>query len=226
MTTRDHGLFIALEGGEGAGKTTQWNLLGDRFLTHEVTHLMTREPGGTPVGASIRGILLDPNSTLAPRTEALLFAADRAEHVASVIDPALAAGSVVVTDRYLASTIAYQSAARGLNPDEVAHLSHWGTNTLLPDLTILLDLPVEVGMSRVDARNAGTDRMEQAGQVFHQKVREGFLAWAEQAPRGTVHIVDATATPERIADQVWDLVWQHTLTWFQRGKLTNPKASV
>jgi len=189
------GLFVALEGGEGAGKSTQVDLL-QRWLTglgREV--VVTREPGGTPLGRRLRELLLDPSTgALAARTEALLYAADRAEHVQDVIRPALRAGAVVLTDRYIDSSIAYQGAGRSLDPADIAKLSAWATEDLLPDLTVVLDIDPQVGLRRFDAP---LDRLEAEPLSFHVAVRDGFLALAEQhAVRYLV--VDATQDPDLI----------------------------
>ena len=189
------GLFVALEGGEGAGKSTQVDLL-QRWLTglgREV--VVTREPGGTPLGRRLRELLLDPSTgALAARTEALLYAADRAEHVQDVIRPALRAGAVVLTDRYIDSSIAYQGAGRSLDPADIAKLSAWATEDLLPDLTVVLDIDPQVGLRRFDAP---LDRLEAEPLSFHVAVRNGFLALAEQhAVRYLV--VDATQDPDLI----------------------------
>ena len=189
------GLFVALEGGEGAGKSTQVDLL-QRWLTglgREV--VVTREPGGTPLGLRLRKLLLDPSTgALAARTEALLYAADRAEHVHDVIRPALRAGAVVLTDRYIDSSIAYQGAGRSLDPADIAKLSAWATEDLLPDLTVVLDIDPQVGLRRFDAP---LDRLEAEPLSFHVAVRNGFLALAEQHAARYL-VVDATLDPDLV----------------------------
>jgi dTMP kinase len=173
------GVFIAFEGGEGAGKSTQILALAEHLRAAGRECVVTREPGGTSVGAGLRALLLDPaTGALAPRTEALLYAADRAEHVAAVIAPALARGAVVLSDRYLDSSLAYQGAGRALAVGEVEDLSRWATDGLLPHLTIVLDIDPRVGLSRFD----GADRLEGESLDFHDRVRAGFLALAERAP--------------------------------------------
>jgi dTMP kinase len=203
------GCFVALEGGEGAGKSTQAELLATalRERGHEV--LVTREPGNTAVGARLRQLLLDPAVELTDEAEALLYAADRAEHVARVVRPALERGDVVVTDRYVDSSIAYQGYGRGLGPDAIGHLSQWATAGLLPDLTVLLDLPVDEGMARARARGraAGleTDRLEAEARVFHERIRQGFLELvAADSPRYA--LVDATRGPDDVAADVLEAV--------------------
>ncbi|MBW3640992.1 MAG: dTMP kinase [Actinobacteria bacterium] len=173
------GTFVALEGGEGAGKSTQLRLLEAWLLErgHEV--VVTREPGATATGASIRALLLDPTTTLAPRAEAMLYAADRAQHVAEVVRPALERGAVVVTDRYVDSSLAYQGAGRELAVEEVARLSRWATDGLRPDLVVLLDIDPVVGLGRAGQE---PDRIEAESLAFHCRVRDGFVALAESDP--------------------------------------------
>ncbi|QGF23907.1 dTMP kinase [Raineyella fluvialis] len=173
------GLFIVFEGGDGVGKTTQGALLA-RHLTdlgHEV--VMTREPGDTAAGAVIRRLLLDPaTGDLDPRAEALLYAADKAQHLAEVVRPALARGAMVVCDRYLDSMLAYQGAGRVLDMGEVTAIAHWATAGLRADLTVLLDLDPGEAVGRI----ADKDRLEGAGDDFHRRVREQFLGLAEADP--------------------------------------------
>ncbi len=192
------GLFVALEGGEGTGKSTQARLLGAHLTHrgHEV--LVTHEPGGTPPGLAIRSILLDPaTGHLAPRAEALLYAADRAHHVACVVRPALARGVTVVTDRYIDSSLAYQGAGRTLARSEVEQLSRWATEGLLPDLTVLLDLDPAVGLVRA----GHPDRLEAEPLDFHQRVRAEFLDLAAAAP-ARYAVIDADQDPEQVAAAV------------------------
>jgi len=189
------GFFVAIEGGEGAGKSTQTELLGEwlREKGHEV--VLTREPGATRLGKRLRDVLLSPvTGDLSPRAEALMYAADRAEHVASVIRPALDRGAVIVTDRYADSSIAYQGAGRVLAPDEVARLCRWATDGLLPDLTVVLDVPPEVGLSRVTDE---LDRLEAEPLEFHKRVRAEFLRIAEQSPERYL-VVDAAGDPQAV----------------------------
>ena len=174
------GVFVVFEGGDGAGKSTQCRLLAIalRERGHEV--VVTREPGGTTIGEAIREVLLGAGSDgMSARTEALLFAAARAEHAASLIRPAVARGAVVISDRYLDSSVAYQGAARGLGEDRIAELSLWATEGLVPDLTVLLDVPPGVGLSR--ARDA--NRMEGEPEAFHAEVRAAFLRRATASPQ-------------------------------------------
>lgn len=205
MTT--NGVFIAFEGGDGAGKTTQIKALVEAVEKVGRTALTTSEPGGSALGSRLRAILLDPaTGALDPRTEALLFAADRAEHVATIIRPALAAGTVVVTDRYMDSSAAYQGAGRGLRRNEIIDLSLWAAHGLLPDLTVLLDIDPKVGLVRAAKTEFGAaDRIEAEGTAFADAVRAGFLDLAAQHPERYL-VVDATEPAAQIAQRVWAAV--------------------
>ena len=196
ITGQSHaGIFIAFEGGEGSGKSTQTVLLKNYLESIGEEVLTTREPGGTELGKSLRTILLDPaTGAISPRAEALLYAADRAHHVYSVIRPALEAKKIVITDRYLDSSIAYQGAGRVLQPSEVARISRWATESLTPTLTIILDLPAEKGLARLD----GADRIEQESLAFHERVRREFLNLANVDPE-RYFVVDATQPQEEIS---------------------------
>ena len=200
---RGTGLFIAFEGGDGAGKSTQSRLLG-RWLTdlgYAVRH--TREPGGTALGRQVRELLLHgEDGSVSPRAEALLFAADRAHHVASVVRPALERGEVVLTDRYLDSSVAYQGAARDLGHEEIRELSLWAVEGLLPDLTVLLDVSAEQGRVR---RGDVHDRLEREADDFHDRVRQGFLDLAAREPERYL-VLDATAPVEELAAAVRERV--------------------
>ncbi len=195
---RGRGLFIAFEGGDGAGKSTQLGLLSEWLTELGVDHLTTREPGGTPLGVALREVLLHSGEAVSPRAEALLFAADRAHHVEHFIEPALAAGTWVVTDRYADSSIAYQGAGRALDTAEVASLSAWATGGLVPDLTLLLDVPTQVGAAR---RGGPADRMESAPADFHEQVRRGFLRLAAAAADRYL-VLDATEPPQALAARI------------------------
>ena len=173
------GIFIALEGGEGIGKSTQSELLKQWLEQEGESVLLSREPGGTDLGKEIRHILLSHHTgEISPRAEALLYAADRAHHVYSVIRPALANGQVVISDRYFDSSIAYQGAGRVLEPGEVARISRWATESLFPTLTILIDLPAEIGLGRLKSK----DRLESQPIAFHERVRQEFLQLAAVDP--------------------------------------------
>jgi dTMP kinase len=195
------GVFLAFEGGEGAGKSTQVKRLQE-WLTHEgYVARATFEPGATPSGAGIRSIVLDPASAgLSPRSEALLYAADRAQHVHDVLRPALDAGEVVITDRFVDSSLAYQGAGRTIPMDDVRSISRWATQGLRPDLTILLDLPPEVGLARARGR-ATADRLEAESLEFHQRVRRTFRALAESEPDRYL-VLDATQSPDQLAASI------------------------
>lgn len=185
------GLFVAFEGGEGVGKSTQITLAAQWLRETGQTVLATREPGGTVLGAELRRLVLDPSGDVTPRAETLLYAADRAQHVETVIRPALERGEVVLTDRYVDSTLAYQGAGRGLGAD-ARTITEWATGGLLPDLTVLLDLDPEAGLARAGAR-AGLDRLEAASLDFHRAVRAEFLALAADPGRYLVVAADRPA---------------------------------
>ena len=190
--------FIVFEGGEGAGKSTQSAALADYLQArgHEV--LCTREPGGTPAAESIRSVLLDPaNAGLDDRAEALLFAAARGDHAARVIRPALERGEIVISDRYLDSSVAYQGVARGLGAERVAELSLWATGGLVPDLTILLDVDPALGLARV----VGPDRLESEPLEWHARVRQGFLDIAAAAPDRYL-VLDGSRPAEDLAVEI------------------------
>jgi dTMP kinase len=192
------GVLIAFEGGEGAGKSTQVRRLQEWLTNEGLVSRATFEPGATPSGAGIRSIVLDRAHTgIAARSEALLYAADRAQHVHDVLRPALDAGEVVITDRFVDSSLAYQGAGRTIPIDDVRMLSRWATQGLQPDLTILLDLPPEVGLARARGR-AVADRLESESLDFHQRVRQTFRALAEADPDRYL-VLDARQSPDQIA---------------------------
>ncbi len=196
------GLFIALEGGEGAGKSTQGGLLADHLRARGAEVVQTREPGGTPAGEAIRDVLLSrANDGLDPRSEALLFAAARGEHAERVIRPAIERGAIVVCDRYLDSSAAYQGVGRDLGVDAIRELSLWATRGLLPDLTIVLDVDPAVGLARV----TNPDRLEAEPLAFHQRVRTGFIALAALDP-GRYLVIDAAQDVSVIATAIADRV--------------------
>ncbi|WP_370246953.1 dTMP kinase [Nocardioides sp.] len=198
----DTGLFVCFEGGEGSGKSTQSRALHAHLTGLGHTVELTREPGGTAVGQEIRRIVLSPETgVLADRTEALLYAADKAEHVHQVVLPAMARGEVVITDRYVDSTLAYQGAGRALAPAEVEHVARWATGDLRPHLTVLLDLPPEAGLGRFDGR----DRIEGEPLAFHERVRSSFLALAAADPEHYL-VLDARDDVEVLAARIRDAV--------------------
>ena len=189
------GLFITLEGVEGSGKTTQAALLAEALRTRGLAATVTREPGGTPVGRSIRAIFLDAAVALEPATELLLILADRAQHVRENLRPALAAGQIVICDRYSDSTTAYQGYGRGLDRKLLDELNQLASDALTPDLTLVLDCPVELGLARTRARHqegaVAVDRFESERLEFHRRVREGFRAVAREEPARVI-LLDAT----------------------------------
>jgi dTMP kinase len=199
-------VFITLEGGEGVGKTTQQALLAQQLGQAGYPCLCTREPGGTALGRALREILLhgDP---LTPLAELFLYAADRAEHVQKCILPALAAGQVVVCDRFTDSTLAYQGYGRGLDLQQVRQLNHLATGGLQPHLTLWLDLPPEVGL----ARSGLADRLEQERLEFHRRVHQGFQTLAAAEPQRIVRI-DAEGSPLEVAARIWSVVKPRLLT--------------
>jgi dTMP kinase len=188
------GVFIVFEGGEGIGKTTQAKLLKAWLEQEGESVVLSREPGGSDLGIEIRRILLSHSTgEISPRAEALLYAADRAHHVFSVIRPALAAGEVVISDRYFDSSIAYQGAGRVLEPGEVARISRWATESLFPTLTIIIDLPAEIGLGRLKSK----DRLESQPLAFHERVRQEFLQLSLLDPE-RYFIVDGNKSIEDI----------------------------
>jgi dTMP kinase len=192
------GLFITLEGGDGSGKTTQAERLGVWLAGEGRTILRTREPGGTEVGVEVREIVLHHRGDIAPRAEALLYAADRAHHVATVVRPALERGDVVIQDRYIDSSVAYQGAGRVLDPEAVRRLSEWATEGLRPDLTILLDLDAHAARGRLDEARTRYDRLEAEASEFHDRVRSAYLSVAASEPERFL-VVDAALPVEEIA---------------------------
>ena len=188
------GRFIAFEGGEGSGKSTQ-----ARRIATARDALLTRQPGGTEIGASIRALLLSPETAgLSDRAEALLMAADRAQHVDQMIRPALEAGTDVICDRYVSSSLAYQGAGRALGIPEVLRLSEFAVGDTWPDLNVLLDVPVEVGLGRIDGP---PDRLEQVGDGFHDRVRQAFLALAAATPDQWL-VIDGTQPVEAVSAEL------------------------
>ena len=202
-------MFLTVEGIEGAGKSTFISLLEDELTKRGVDFLHTREPGGCALGRQIRPLLLDASQKVSGRAELFLFLADRAQHVADTIRPALEAGCWVVCDRYADSTIAYQGYGRGMDPEELQRLNDYATDGLWPDITFLLDLPAEVGLGRAQARNyregltQSEGRFEAEALAFHQRIREGFLLRAARWPERFC-VLDATRTPDAIVAQAME----------------------
>ena len=192
------GVFITFEGGDGSGKSTQIQSVRDWFESRGREVIVTREPGGTELGTEIRRLVQNGPEDVDARTEALLYAADRAYHVATVIRPALERGAVVLGDRYIDSSLAYQGAARSLGVDEIASLSAWATQGLYPSLTFLLDLPPEVGACR---RTDAPDRMERESMDFHERVRHEYLRLADAEPERIV-VIDAVGTVDEVFSEI------------------------
>lgn len=211
MTASRRGLFITLEGPEGAGKTTQARLLYDRLReAHDV--LYTREPGGTVIGERIRGLLLDElHREMAPQTEMLLFAASRAQFVAEVVEPALRMGRLVLSERYVDASLAYQGYARGLDVEVVRRVNAMATRGVMPDLTVLIDIDPALGLERArgtagkEGPRGRGDRLEQEALEFFVRVREGFLSVAREE-RDRVRIVDGNRPPRVVHDEVAALI--------------------
>lgn len=176
------GLFITLEGGDGSGKSTQSALLAEWLVGEGRTVVHSREPGGTELGVELREIILHRRGYITPRAEALLYAADRAQNIATRVRPAIDRGEIVIQDRYLDSSVAYQGAGRVLGGAEVRELSLWATDGLLPDLTVLLDLDVASGRARLDADDKVFDRLEAEKVDFHSRVRDAYLELAASEP--------------------------------------------
>lgn len=198
----DTGLFLCFEGGEGAGKSTQAALLSDWLVARGHDVLLTFEPGDTHVGRDIRRIVLDPaTGHLADRTEALLYAADKSEHVEKVVRPALAQGSIVITDRYVDSSLAYQGTGRAIDRGELERVLRWATGDLRPHLTVLLDVEPSAGLGRFEGR----DRIEAESLEFHERAREGFRALAAANPTHYL-VLDARADRDEIAAGIRDRV--------------------
>jgi dTMP kinase len=205
------GTLIVLEGGEGVGKSTQMRLLTERLARAGVAHLVVREPGGTVVGDAIRDLVLIRQWPLDPRAEALLFMASRAQLVHDVIRPALEDGQLVIADRFFLSTYAYQVGGRGLPEDDIRAANRLATGGLVPDLTVILNLPTEVGLQRV-AQRGKQDRIEGSGGEFYRRVGKAFAeflqpAWQAAHPEcGPIVCVDASGTPDVVAGRVYEAV--------------------
>lgn len=189
--------FVTLEGMEGSGKSTQAARIAEALGPDTV---LTREPGGTPLGREIRQLLLDPRWSVAPATEVLLYFADRAQHVSEKVRPALEAGRSVVSDRYVDTSLAYQGHGRGLPLEDLAHVARLATGGLKPDLTLFFEVPIDVGLARIHARGP-RDRIEAEERAFHERARAGYDALMRQEPERWV-VVDGLGTPEQVGDLV------------------------
>ena len=210
------GVFITFEGGDGSGKSTQIQSVREWFESRGREVIVTREPGGTELGTEIRRLVQNGPEDVDARTEALLYAADRAYHVATVIGPALERGAVVLGDRYIDSSLAYQGAARSLGVDEIASLSAWATQGLYPSLTFLLDLPPEVGARR---RTDAPDRMERESMDFHERVRHEYLRLADAEPDRIV-VIDAVGTVDEVFSEIRGVLVER----FEGGSVTIDEA--
>ena len=205
------GRFITLEGGDGCGKSTQAAALRELMVEHGYPVKVTAEPGGTEFGREVWRFFtgeVASESQLAPAAELFLFEADRAQHVAEVVQPALEAGTHVICSRFVDSTIAYQGFGRGLNHDQLRAVNHVATGGLLPDLTLLLDVPVDIGLGRKRGE-ASPDRIGREEHDFHERVRQGFLELAAKEPRRFV-VIDASQPEARVTDLCWAAV-RHVL---------------
>lgn len=195
------GLFISIEGIDGVGKSTQISGLVEFLQANERTVLQTFEPGGTELGQEIRHLLLHRKGDVAPRAEALLFAADRAHHVATKVRPALERGEVVVTDRYLDSSVAYQGVGRALSAEDVRAISMFAVENLLPNLTVLLDLPAEQALARRDKTGQEPDRLEREKVEYFEAVRQAFLQMAAAEPQRWI-VIDASQSVDEMQSQI------------------------
>lgn len=205
-STHTRGVFLTFEGIEGSGKTTQLRRLAAHLAAKGVPHLVTREPGGTPLADRIRELLLSPREeTVFPETELLLYEAARAQHVREAILPALEAGKAVLCDRFCDATTAYQGHARGFGAEEVARLNRFAAGGLIPDLTLLFDLPPETGFARLAARGRAVDRMELEPLSFHRAVREGYLRLLDHHA-GRIARIDAALPEEEVFRRVLETV--------------------
>lgn len=193
----DAGLFITLEGVSGAGKTTQARRLAEELRRRGRRVVVTRDPGGTRAGEAIRRLLLEQDEPLCPEAEIALFFADRAQNLAEVVRPALARGDIVVGDRFTDSTLAYQGHARGLGTERILAVDRGVTGGFRPHLTLVLDLPAEAGLRRLER----PDRIEREAEQFHERVRAGFLAIAEEEP-SRVTVIDAAAPPDAVFAEI------------------------
>ena len=208
MNKQSPGLFIAFEGGDGAGKSTQAARLAGALEARGLTVLRTREPGGTPIGEKLRSLVLEHgHGRIDAHTEALIFAASRAAHASQVIRPALERGEVVLTDRYIDSSVAYQGAGRDLGTDAVRSINEWATSGLQPDLTVLLDVHPADGRSRRTAGDAAEDRLESEADEFHARIRQAFLDLAASRPESYL-VLEAQQSVDELAARILDRVNQ------------------
>ena len=202
-------LFITFEGPEGAGKTTVIQKIAERLAQENIDVLATREPGGIEIAEKIRSVILDPEHTaMDERTEALLYAAARSQHYFEKVRPALDAGKMVICDRFIDSSLAYQGYARGIGVDEVLSINEFAIGKKLPDVTILFDLAPEVGLARIHAHGGReVNRLDVESLAFHNKVREGYLQLVERYPE-RIHVVNADQNIDRVVEDVWSLIYE------------------
>jgi dTMP kinase len=212
MSTTEGGVLISFEGNEGSGKSTQLKLLADRLRAEGFQVVENTEPGGTPIGRQIRRILLDPSSgEIAPMAELLLMFASRAQAAATVIVPALKAGCIVLTDRFTDSSLVYQGSARELGFEKIRELHRLALGTVMPDLTLCIEIDLEASLARARRRNsegnaAGDEtRFDEQSHAFHQKVRDGYHRIAREEPQ-RFHIIDGNGAPAQVAERIWELV--------------------
>jgi dTMP kinase len=219
LSTPKRGVFITFEGGEGSGKTTQLQLLAAWLEACGVSHVLTREPGGTPIGEKIRDLLHDCNHTeMTPEAEILLYSASRAQIVGELILPALEAGAVVLCDRYYDSTYAYQGYGRGLSLDALRRITAFATQNLKPDLTLYLDVPPKIGLHRREDSGEALTRLDREALAFHQRVRIGYQSLVEAEPTRW-RLIDATGAIDAIQSRVRQVVWRFLV---DRGIVDSP----
>lgn len=202
-------LFITFEGPEGAGKTTVIQKIAERLAEEKMDVLATREPGGIEIAEKIRSVILDPDHTaMDERTEALLYAAARSQHYFEKVRPALDAGKMVICDRFIDSSLAYQGYARGIGVDEVLSINEFAIGKKLPDMTILFDIAPEVGLARIHAHGEReVNRLDVESLAFHNKVREGYLQLVERYPE-RIYVVNADQNIDRVVEDVWSLIYE------------------
>lgn len=203
MSGNAEGLFISLEGGDGSGKTTVMQELGRVLEEHGVSYIATREPGGIEIAEKIREIILNPkHTTMDARTEALLYAAARRQHLAEKVEPALKQGTCILCDRFVDSSLAYQGYARGLGIEEVMNINSFAINGRFPNITFYLDIEPELGLTRIAAgQGREVNRLDMESLQFHQKVREGYLIVADMYPE-RIKVIDASRTKDEVAAEI------------------------
>ncbi|NMO97721.1 dTMP kinase [Paenibacillus lemnae] len=208
-------LFITIEGGEGSGKTTMIGRLSAYFQNHSIPYLLTREPGGIEIAEKIRSVILDPSHTsMDARTEALLYAAARRQHLVEKVEPALAEGLTVICDRFIDSSLVYQGLGRGIGIEEVWNLNQFAIGSRMPDLTLLLDIDPEIGLSRIAANGEREfNRLDMESLAFHRKVREGYRLVAERDP-DRIQMIDASKSPVMVEREMISVLERTVLKGF------------